>query len=70
MKKMWNNAEITELEIQATELAEQPNTGVDESWMGEDGRMRYREGVAYNSGSAKNLTLTGPAAEHWLETHE
>ena len=64
MKKEWKIAEIAELNVQATAKADLPVTGVDDQWMGEDGRLRFKPGVAYASGSASQLTLTGEAAEH------
>lgn len=63
MKREWKKAEVTELEVQATEQAETPVTGVDQEWMGEDGRKIFIFGVKYNSGSSTSLTLTGEAAE-------
>ena len=58
MKKIWENAEIAELQIQATELTDTPVTGVDQEYYGEDGTfLGWKAGVAYNSGSAKDLTV-------------
>lgn len=59
MKKEWKNADISVLEIQATERADRPITGVDNEYLGEDGRIHFEYGVAYNSGSATSLIVTG-----------
>lgn len=62
MKREWKNAEIVALEVQATALANEPVTGVDEVYIGDDSRKHYKVGVAYNSGSSKSLILSGEEA--------